>query len=101
MGTPFDRLHFDPGLACEFLAVFARFEYALKAAGFALGDANKVSPDWDAYATTIDPTFTLLKDPAISAAVDYLLNQAPQKQVLDAGRNLQWKVDPPDAHLPR
>ena len=33
-------------LATEFLGVFARFEYALKAAGFRTGTPERVKPDW-------------------------------------------------------
>lgn len=98
--SPFQRLNVDPKLACEFLAVFARCEFALKAGGFASGDANGVNPNWDLFARSIDRTF----DPALSTdlehAVTYLLDQAPKKQILMNG-HIEWRNALPDACLTR
>jgi hypothetical protein len=96
MNSPFDRLNLDRQLACEFLAVFARYEFALKAAGFAEGDEAK--PAWDRYARTIDAGFTQLNIAELTTAVDYLINQPPKKQVLVNG-NLQWRDAPPDPNV--
>ena len=48
MDSAFSSLKVSPDLACELLGVFARSEYALKAAGFAVGDEKQVKPDWNA-----------------------------------------------------
>lgn len=98
MASPLDRLNLDPQLACEFLAVFARYEFALKAAGFAHGDDATAS--WDRYARTVDAAFAGLNDKDLRVAIDYLLTQPPKKQVLDHG-NLQWRDAPPDPNLSR
>jgi len=98
--SPFQRLNVDPKLACEFLGVFARFEFALKAGGFADGDANGVGPKWHEFAQAIDAHFNPAKSPALNQAVDYLLNQPPKKQVL-INNLIAWRDAPPDANLCR
>ncbi len=48
-----DLLNVPPELTLEFLASFARFEFALKRAGYALGDDTKVMPDRDSFARDV------------------------------------------------
>jgi hypothetical protein len=98
VSSPFDRLNLDARLACEFLAVFARYEFALKATGFAKG--KDATAAWDSYARAIDAAFTQLKSAELTAAIDYLISQPPKKQVLVKGK-LRWADAPPDANLPR
>jgi hypothetical protein len=100
MGSPFQHLNLDRLLACEFLGVFARFEFALKVVGFVEGDARKVKASWDRYSRTIDAQFAMLPDKELKLAVDYLLNQPPKKQVLEGDR-IGWRDVPPDPQLPR
>lgn len=100
MVSPFQRLNVDPQLACEFLGVFARCEFALKTAGFAHGDANGVCPNWDLFAQTIDAQFYPAQSADFNRAVDYLLNQPPRKQVL-INNHLEWRDAAPDAKLTR
>jgi hypothetical protein len=100
VGSPFNRLNLDRQLACEFLAVFARYEFALKAVGFADGDAREVKASWDRYSRAIDAQFTRLVDEELNLAVDYLLREPPKKQILVDGR-IRWVDAPPDPHLPR
>ena len=95
VGSPFDRLNVDRQLAGEFLAVFARYEFALKAAGFANGGDRKVEAAWDIYAKSIDGAFARLNCPELAAAVEYLIKQPPKKQVLIRGK-VQWRDAPPD-----
>src|SRR5689334_17856713 len=97
VSSPLKLLNFDANLACEFLGVFARYEYALKAAGFAAGDP--VQPAWDTYAKSIDPVFSKISDKAFHQAVEYLLTKPPKKQVLRAGK-LEWETTPFD-NVPR
>ena len=47
--SPFAGLRIPKELVCEFFAVFSRFEFALKEAGFVQGE-NRVSADWDCFA---------------------------------------------------
>lgn len=100
MPSPFQRLNVAPELACEFLGVFARFEFALKAGGFAQGDVNGVNPNWDQFAQSIDAQFNAVQANEFIRAIDYLLTQPPKKQVL-ANSHIEWRDAPPDAALSR
>ena len=100
MGSPFLHLSVKPQLACEFLGVFARFEFALKATRFACGDTSQVNPDWDTFAGEIDTKFNLVKDEEFKEAANCLLCFPPKKQVL-SGKTIKWLDSPPDPHLPR
>lgn len=100
MVSPFDRLKLEPQLACEFLGVFARFEFALKVGGFAEGDVNSVSPKWDGFARAIDGQFDPANSVELNEAVEYLLNRAPRKQVL-INDHVDWRDAAPDANLTR
>lgn len=75
-------------LACEFLAVFSRMEYALKATPpYVAGDGNRADALWDRFANAIDAAFAAIpqEDNQFWGAVDYLLNHPPRKQVLHGG----------------
>jgi hypothetical protein len=79
----FQHLHMPPELACEFLAVFSRMEYALKASiQYASGNADGVQANWDRFANDIDKQFLAIDDKEFETAVDYLLDSPPRKQVL-------------------
>jgi len=83
-------------LACEFVAVFARMEYALKATRFAAGDGGHVSACWDRFANECDEHFDTKASQDLREAVDYLWNNPPRKQVLEEGRHLKFcpfKID--------
>lgn len=70
-------------LAGEFFLAFSRFEFALKASGFARQTDRGIEPDWDGFADSIHGSF----DPAITsdlkAAVEYLRSPA---QTIPDGR---------------
>jgi hypothetical protein len=91
----FDHLKMPANLACEFLGVFARSEYALKASGFARGDEKQAETDWDTFAQAIADDFDLSKDPNLRRAVDYLLTKPPQKLILK-NQTLEFFDAPPD-----
>lgn len=98
MHSPFQRLNIDSQLACEFLAVFSRCEFALKAVGFARGDDTRVDPDWEQFGRSIDAPFNLAQEPPLAEAVAYLLSHPPKKQVL-IGERIEWRDAPPDRNL--
>lgn len=87
MNDIFRHIHMPPQLACEFLAVFSRMEYALKATGtYAMGsDGDKVSANWDKFANESKKEFSAIKDDGFQASVSYLLGQPPRKQILEKG----------------
>lgn len=84
----FRHLHMPRELACEFLAVFSRMEYALKATPpYVAGDENRADALWDRFANAMDAAFAAIpqEDKPFWEAVDYLLHHPPRKQVLRDG----------------
>ena len=86
MESAFRHLHMPYELACEFLAVFSRFEYALKSTEYAHGNKGKVEPWWDKYSNDIDDAFNEITEPEFIEATAYLLGTPPRKQILSEGR---------------
>jgi hypothetical protein len=82
MDDAFRHLHMPGTLACEFLAVFSRTEYALKVSGYAIG-TNKVEAWWDRFANDNEAAFNAIKEQIFCDAVNYLLTSPPRKQVLN------------------
>ena len=94
MNFEFNQLKLPPELACEFLGVFARSEYALKVTEFRNGDEKRVDANWDKFAKAIAKSFNP-DSQGLREAVDYLLTKPPQKLVLKNG-NLEFADEPPD-----
>lgn len=86
--SPFTHLQVPRALVCESFAVFARAEYALKEAGFCKprhSRDNGAEPDWDRFAREIANKFEVNQSQEVSEAIDYLLKQPPQRQVIQNG----------------
>ena len=81
MNDAFRHLHMPAELACEFLAVFSRMEYALKATDYASENEGKVTASWDKFANEIDEAFAQVDNEGFYASVDYLLTHPPRKQI--------------------
>lgn len=60
---------------------FARFEYALKAAGYHNGD-GPAEPDWRSFKESIPNLFDEPQDGKLKEAVHYILQHPPKKQVV-------------------
>lgn len=90
MDNAFRHLHMPSKLACEFLAVFARMEYALKATGFAIGNGGSVSANWDRFANKADEDFHAEASEELRNAVTYLWGSPPRKQVLTDGCRVKF-----------
>src|SRR5438105_6143516 len=84
-------------LAAELFRTFARFEYALKAVGYHMGD-GRAAPNWRAFAESIPVAFDDPQDPDLKAAVAYILEHPPRKQVVANGV-LAWSGEPPQTDL--
>lgn len=83
-----DTLNIPRELTLEFLGTFARFEFALKKAGYVEGDERRASAAWDAFANDV----AKLEPSVLTSALDtcpYLLQHPPKKQTLRDGR-LHW-----------
>ncbi len=84
-------------LAAELFRTFARFEYALKAAGFHNGDGN-AEPNWRSFAESIPGLFDGPTEAPLKVAVNYILEHPPKKQVIAAGI-LTWTEAAPQTDL--
>ena len=80
-------------LAHGFFYCFSRTEYALKASGFNKGD-GKAEANWRNFAQAVEDLIANPISQALKDAVDFLL-QAPPKQQVIVGGNLEWKESPP------
>lgn len=55
---PFKHLHIQRELVCEFMAVFSRLEYAIKATpGYAGGNEKWAEALWDRFANDVNDAF--------------------------------------------
>lgn len=80
-------------LAKELFRTFARFEFALKEAGFHTGEGD-ASPHWRNFALSIDAVLEEQATPELAAAIEYILEEPPHKQVVRNGA-LTWELAPP------
>ncbi len=71
----------DHDLVFEFFLTFGRFEYALKAAGFVVGDLQTAKPDWSTFGRSLDFGSARL-DHNCATAIDYFGLHPPWRQVL-------------------
>lgn len=77
-------------LVITFFIAFSRFEYALKEEGFSNGNLDNVSANWDRFATSIRGSFQPDRTPELQAAVDYLHDSPPRKQIIQSDTMLGW-----------
>lgn len=80
----------------EFFLLFSKFEYSLKMAGFHSGEGN-AKVDWRGFAMSIENDFDKDSDNSLEKGTAYILNNPPNKQVVNNGI-LQWSVTPPDSN---
>ena len=85
MNEVFRHLHVPPELVCEFLGVFSRVEYALKATGHVQNNNGDARADWDTFANRISDGFERIEDDDFKRAVNYLSERPPLKQVIRQG----------------
>lgn len=86
----FAALNIPKELTVEFLGTFARFEYALKRAGYVHGDESQANPNWDRLGNELAAQDAAAVTTVIECC-PYLINHPPMKQVLENGE-LAWKV---------
>lgn len=86
--SPFGSLQMPRDLACEFFAVFSRFEFALKELGFVyVNRYGRAAPDWDSFATAFAVSLQVDPGTDLYQAIDFLNREPPQVQVSAQG----WK----------
>lgn len=77
-----DGLQMPAQLACDFFAVFSRFEFALKDSGYYyVNRRGRAAADWDRYFSHANATVRDDADPELFEAVQYLTAEPPQVQV--------------------
>ena len=77
----FASLKMPESLACEFFAVFSRFEFALKESGYFYVHRSRASPDWRTFAAATAKTLNITSSSKLSDAIDFLNAEPPQVQV--------------------
>lgn len=85
----FAGLRIPTDLVVEFFVVFARFEFALKDAGYVFSDHGRAFPNWHAFQEDVAAAFGELS-PAEAAALRVLTDEPPLRQMLRKGR-LSWE----------
>lgn len=81
MRSPFDDLEIDGTLVSEFFAVFARFEYAMKASHYCRSDGwNNAVPDWRALKQDLGPALENRPNEDLTRAMAFLLDAPPLVQ---------------------
>ena len=99
LNAQWQKLHMPKELACEFLGIFSRFEYALKAGGFAKSSSRGYAePDWIVFGQSIATTFDANATPELKASVAYLMTNPPLRQSYSAATGLGWSAVPVDAN---
>src|SRR6266498_1382506 len=83
-------------LAGKLFRQSARFEYALKAAGFHNEQDGDAWLDWDKFARSVEHALAGLQSNELCVAIDYLTSHPPKKQVVRNGL-LEWDSAIPSA----
>jgi hypothetical protein len=76
----------------EFLGVFARFEFALKRAGYGGSAGEAAEAQWDDFARAVAPQFNKGVSHELTAAIDYMISDPPKKQVIDATGRMTFQA---------
>jgi hypothetical protein len=78
----------------DFVATFARLEYALKASGEFLRQTKDAEADWISFAGAIENAIDISSKACLKESIEYILNNPPRKQVNDNGV-IRWKAASP------
>jgi len=85
-------LHIEKNLVTGFSIMFSRFEYALKRNKYCKKSRHgNAEPDWHKFAQEHDKLFNEEKCPQLKAAVQYLSEKPPKRQVVNNDGQLDWK----------
>lgn len=84
MKSPFESLRMPPELACEFFALFSRFEFALKTAAdgrFRRKRTELAEPAWRTFAEVAGKRIPVVPDSELDRAINYLNENPPEVQL--------------------
>lgn len=88
-------------LAFCFFKLFAQYEYALKAMGYARsGIGGQAEPEWDKFSNEIGRLVLEKPHEELLDAINYLFDHPPKKQILNAGE-LSWQSVNTKEHTPQ
>ncbi|WP_227642261.1 hypothetical protein, partial [Klebsiella pneumoniae] len=88
-------------LAFQFFKLFAQYEYALKAMGYAKsGRDDSVQLDWDGFSNDIGCLVLVDAEFPLQHAIDYIFDEPPRKQVLEDGK-INWRKVNADQRSPQ
>ena len=76
----------------EFISVFARLEYSLKASGY-FKNEEEAKPDWNSYANSIEKVINKSNDSLLDKSIKDILNNPPKKQIIKNG-SIKWSDSP-------
>ncbi len=82
------NVQISQGLLFEFFLTFARFEFALKAAGFFTGNLERAAPDWTRFGQSLELETARL-NPSCAEAIEYFALRPPWRQVVTTN-GLAW-----------
>jgi len=87
-----DKVKIDRELLLDFFLTFSKFEYALKAGGFAKRGrrSDGAEPNWDSFALELRDSINSSKNLEFLAARNYFLQNPPRKQILKENGELDW-----------
>ena len=95
--SPFEGLQMPHELACEFFAVFSRFEFALKDCNYYyVNRFGRAAADWLTYYTHANATLKVDGDTKLADAVHYLNSEPPMVQTAPAA----WVNNPLRGPIP-
>ena len=94
--VPDHSLNVDRNYLGDFLINFARFEYAVKAAGYSRNNSNGYAePDWDSYCGSIVTDFSANPSPDLRPHLTYIKRKPPKQLVKRPSGELTWKARAP------
>lgn len=89
------RKPLSPDLVASFFSVFARFEYALKAAGFAAGVGHRrAEPQWSRFASVHGYDLMRSPDRDVQIAIATLVNDPPMVEMMSEENTVFWATRP-------
>lgn len=93
--VPDSSLNLDRSTLAEFFINFARFEYAVKAAGYSHNKNGYAEPDWSAFCVSFTTDFWSTPNADLSSHLNYIRRRPPKKLVKLKSGSLKWKARTP------
>jgi hypothetical protein len=89
VGELFAGLEINRDLVVAFFVVFARFEYALKEAGYVFDQGGRAAPSWKKYNADVAPQFDDASPEELRVIAELLKDPPLYQELTDQG--IKWK----------